>query len=249
MSEYPDILEDYLEISRKRRNNRIAIAKTQLHLLDELSFQERVLKHYRNLSEELTSSHETTEDASHETFREESNFVESQIFFYQLYANAVRGIGDGIAWRVLNYDRAVLRALSDGQSKQQIVAQGTINELTEWCHQFDTDSGIAILNSLTNWLSIGDVTVLKNDNSVEIIEVKSSKTSSSRITRQKQRMRETVNFLNLDKGVFRGKTIEIIRLPIKPENQLSDLLSLLEIADKQGCAGARINNWCCLRMF
>jgi hypothetical protein len=35
-SEYRDILRDYFEISRKRRTNRMALFKLQLHLLDDL---------------------------------------------------------------------------------------------------------------------------------------------------------------------------------------------------------------------
>jgi hypothetical protein len=34
--EYADIFEDYLTITRKRKNNRTAMAKVQLHLMEEL---------------------------------------------------------------------------------------------------------------------------------------------------------------------------------------------------------------------
>jgi hypothetical protein len=45
-SEMPEVLEDYLIVSRKRRQNRLAIAKLQVHLVDELLTIEATTKHY-----------------------------------------------------------------------------------------------------------------------------------------------------------------------------------------------------------
>ena len=67
--------------------------------------------------------------------------------------------------------------------------------------------GVAILNSLTNWLTYGDITVAHDDGSVEVLEVKRSKTTSSRVVRQKQKMRELVTFLEKGRGSLEGKTV------------------------------------------
>src|SRR5260370_1147103 len=81
--------------------------------------------------------------------------VERELFRHRAHANCFRAIGDGIAWRAFKHDRAALRALSGNAVKQQILDQGTINELHQWSATFDTGQGLAILNSLTNWLAIG----------------------------------------------------------------------------------------------
>src|ERR1700676_5329318 len=52
-SEMPEVLEDYLQTSRKRRNNRLALARLQAHLVDELITVEATIKHYRDKKAEL----------------------------------------------------------------------------------------------------------------------------------------------------------------------------------------------------
>lgn len=46
-SELPDILEDYLAISRNRRHNWSALSRLQLHLIEELLIQEGAVKHFK----------------------------------------------------------------------------------------------------------------------------------------------------------------------------------------------------------
>ena len=52
--EWADIFEDYLTISRKRQQNKTAMAKLQLHLLEELMLAQAAIKHYREKLDELT---------------------------------------------------------------------------------------------------------------------------------------------------------------------------------------------------
>jgi len=54
-SDFPDILEDFLSISRKRQQNPTALARLQIHMLEELLIQESVVKHYRERIAELES--------------------------------------------------------------------------------------------------------------------------------------------------------------------------------------------------
>jgi hypothetical protein len=178
-SDLPDILEDFLDISRRRRRNRTAISKLQLSMLQEIVFQEAVVKKYKERLEELKIS--SAGDASEPDSEIEA--TNRSLFMYRVYANAIRAIGDGIAWRALDYDRAVTRLMAEHGTKQQIMSEGLMGELLEWSIHFDS-SGIAILNSLTNCLAVGDVTVVKDDGSAEIVEVKSSSVKSRRKIRQ-----------------------------------------------------------------
>jgi hypothetical protein len=102
---------------------------------------------------------------------------------------------------------------------------------------------MAILNALTNWLAIGDITLIKDDGSVELVEVKSSETDSSRIGRQKKKMQEVSDLLKNGQGTLDGQNITIVRFNITPENELRGLFKLLEAAGRSGWDGRRVNGW------
>jgi hypothetical protein len=206
--EYADIFEDYLTITRKRKNNRTAMAKVQLHLMEELLIAQGAAKRYRERLEELKVEMATPE-ADDAKGKKELGIVERELFLHRAHANCLRAIGDGIARRSLGYDRAALRALAGKAVKQQILEQGTINELHQWASVFDTGQGLAIFNALTNWLAMGDVTVVQNDGTVEIVEVKSSGTESSRVSRQKQKLREVSDLLKNGKEYSKAKNSTI----------------------------------------
>jgi len=245
--EYADIFEDYLAISRKRKNNRTAMAKVQLHLIEELLIAQTATKRYRERLNELQADAGTAQ--ADDAKKREIDLVKREMFLHRAHANCIRSIGDGIAWRALGYDRAALRALSGKAVKQQILEQGMLNELHEWSAIFDTGQGLAIFNAVTNWLAIGDVTVVKKDGAVEIVEVKSSATDSSRITRQKQKMREVTDLLKNGKGTLEGQDIAIIRFDRTPENDLPTLFALLEEAGRSGIAARRISNCSYIEAF
>jgi hypothetical protein len=246
--EYADIFEDYLTITRKRKGNRMAMAKVQLHLVEELLIAQAAAKQYRDKRDELKAG-VIKPDADVEPMKRDLAIVERELFLHRANANCIRAIGDGIAWRALGYDRAALRALSGKAVKQQILEQGTINELHQWASAFDTGQGLAIFNSLTNWLAIGDITIVKDDGSVEVVEVKSGVSDSGRITRQKQTMQEVTNLLKNGKGKLEGQDVTIIRLDISPENDLAALFGLLEEAGRSGFAGRRISDCCYIEAF
>ena len=97
----------------------------------------------------------------------------------------VRSIGDGVAWRVLDYDRVNLRLLSEHQpiSVPQ-VDSGLRTELEELL-RLGEEGGRIILNSITNCLRVGDLTVYRPDTGeVRVVEVKSGGKTTARTRRQ-----------------------------------------------------------------
>ena len=238
-SDFPEILEDYLYISRKRQRNWTALSRLQMHLIEELLVQEGAVRHYK---EALSRLGVDSEERSGDTASDEIKFAREQLFFHRLYASACRAIGDGIAWRSLGYDRAVTRTLSERQSKQTLASEGMIRELREWSSHFERGTRLAIFNALTNCLSVGDVTVVRNDGSVEVIEVKSSNTKSRRKIRQKDKLREVVSRLDTGEGQVDGQDVEIEILPITPETGLDRIEKLLNLANVKGWAAGKISN-------
>lgn len=243
-AEHSEILEDYLEISRKRRNNRKALAKLQLHLLEDLLEAEVALKYFKQEHEKLEATRaEVPEETRGDGTSKDLEAIEREIFFHKAHANCLRAIGDGIVWRALAYDRAAVRCLSQNPHKAHVLTEGTLNELTAWSRQFDSSDGIPILNSLTNCLTTGDITLVRDDGSVEIVEVKSSKTKSRRITRQKQRMQEVYELLNFGEGELENARVEVLQLDIFPENGLDEIRGLLQEAERSGYAARRLSNF------
>jgi hypothetical protein len=240
-SDFPDILEDFLEISRKRRNNWTALARLQTHMLEELLVQEGAVRHYRARLKKLDDRSRLAEFAEPDR-KNEIEFVRQELFFYRMYANAVRAIGDGIAWRTLGYDRAVARLMSERETKQWLTSEGLIQELREWSMHFERGTGLAILNALTNCLAVGDITVVRPDDSVEIIEVKSSNVKSGRKVRQKQKMSEVVTLLDSGEGHSGSRNLQIEILPVTPETGLDQIEELLDTASQKGVAARKISN-------
>jgi hypothetical protein len=243
--EHLEFLEDLLSISRRRKNNNVVLGRLQMWLLNEISGDERTVKGLKARAEErgLNLYAEAPKDLDSESVRLKKA-VENGVHFHRARANCIRQIGDGIAWRAFGFDRAAMRLLSERATKQHVTADGTTHELEAWAKPFDDGDGISLLNSVTNVLGIGDVTVAKKDGSGEILEVKASKTTSGRLTRQKQKMREVVKLLSLGQGTVEDREVTIQILEIVPENDLQALLQLLDRASRDGWSAGRISDCC-----
>lgn len=241
-----DVMEDYLGITRKRMKNHIAMAKVQLHIAEDIMFAQGAVKYYRKNFDELTAAEGGAVAAGASIAKKE---ITKELFLHRMFANCFRIIGDGIAWRALGFDRAVLRALAGSAVKQQLLEQGTINEMHHFAKAFDTGQGFAILNPITNSLAIGDVTIIKNDGTVEAVEVKSTNADGGRVARQKQRMREITELIKTGAGELEGQDITIVRFDVPLDNNLADLRRLLEEATRSGHAGEMIHNCCYVEAF
>ncbi len=243
--EHLELLEEFLSISKRRRENGVVLANLQLWLLSEILADENAVKGLKELAKQKGISLDGSESRTLEGAEAKlKNAVENGLHFHRARANCMRQIGDGIAWRSFGYDQAVMRLLSQRATKQQIAAEGTAHELQAWAKTFDNNQGIAIFNAVTNVLGIGDVTVVKTDGSGEIIEVKASKATSRRLTRQKRKMREVVKLLNFGHGAIEDKELTILLLDILPENDLNALLELFDRASNGGWSAGRINTCC-----
>jgi hypothetical protein len=104
-----------------------------------------------------------------------------------------------LAWRSFGYDRFTQQILCANAVKQTVIAYGTIAELEEWRSINDQQGYRAIINAITNCISIGDITATEADGNVELIEVKSGKTKSRRLTRQKNRLHCYVEYVDVGK--------------------------------------------------
>ena len=105
-------------------------------MLEDIVVQERSIKSYK----EKLNAETSLPDRAAES-------IKSQITLNGLIANAIRQIGDGIAWRAFDYDRFTHRILCSHPVKQTILAEGTIAELGHWAAINDSANRKAIFNA------------------------------------------------------------------------------------------------------
>ena len=207
LPQYAEVLDDYLEIGKKRRNSPFALAKLQIHLLEELATIEQAVSSLKHQAEILKAKPIGATTGEQDSSNSEFDEIDRHIYFHRAHANCIRSIGDSLVWRAVGYDRAVLRALCQNPVKQRVIGDSTQQELDEWSRANHAGNGLVFLNSITNCLSIGDITVVKVDGAIEILEVKASAAKSRRLTRQKQKMREILTLLNFGQGSLKCRRL------------------------------------------
>jgi len=97
--------------------------------------------------------------------------IEKSILAQRQWIRVLQTIADGIAWRNFEFDRPILRHLSDGPGPGHITQQDYDYRaaLEKYLRSL---SGFPIVNDLTRTLRVGDFTVLNRDGKKIIFEIK-----------------------------------------------------------------------------
>ncbi len=99
--------------------------------------------------------------------KKEKEDLEHKLMIYREWIRIYQTIADGIAWRVLNFNRPVLRLLSEND------APGHIHPpYAEILKKFVSSSDVVLVNDLTRYLRIGDLTRVTKDGKVFLYELK-----------------------------------------------------------------------------
>ena len=150
----------------------------------------------------------------------------------------IRAVGDGIAWRALQYDRRAFTVLGDGERVGRVASGiGRDAELTALANLWENEGQFAIHNDMTNCLRHGDLTaIVERDGEVEvtIFEVKAG---SSRDNAQLQRLERATELLrkHLDpSGGSEGGMLRVTQVPARYETFLHTLPGLVDHAKAVG---------------
>jgi len=156
----------------------------------------------------------------------------------------LRWVGDAFAFRMLKYDRFALRTLSENYDPGHIdVESKGVKTLVKTCLQivFSRWEHV-IIHDITNFLRIGDLTMIHHGRKA-VLEVKSSDATSPRTIRQWTRIESAVKALSERQILVNGKTVPVIYMDIRPKSHVKQIRSLIRTARRDGKATMQIGNY------
>jgi len=157
-------------------------------------------------------------------------------------AHVIKQIGDGIAWRTLNYDRPVIRQLADKPQTGHIELESAIQEFAAAAEHVEHTGDIVVMNDLTNFLRHGDFTCV-GGGGVTIAEYKGGTAArrSSRAKRQSRRLAEVLEFVNTGVRDADGGLEILLRQRVMARSHLATVAELIGEARRKGAAQARLS--------
>ncbi len=234
------ILEDYLRVSLLRRSNPLPLAKLQIHLLQDLVGAEKAVQEYKKDHQPPPASPQSNPASS--VAGEDAAAPDVEAHPAKMICNALRDIADGIAWRVFEYDRSILHEFARRPSAKHINIGGLDAEIGEFRNAIMSLGAIAILNDLTHYLKLGDITVRTPEGDFEILEVKKGRKTSGRITRQRQELHRTVEFFNRGERSDEAGRVVIQMLDVTPETYTGIVRRLTGRAEADGAAVEQVGS-------
>lgn len=239
IKDWRDVIEDYIEISKRRKINKLAMFKLQIDILGDILLINDTIKGYIKLVEQPEERKIRFPDI--ETNEKNVEYWESEIKTYKIILNALKDIGDGIAWRILNYDRSLVynMCINNEDPGPLNINQGLLTELHS-LGDFSNDPKVInfVYHAITNFLLISDVTIVLNNGDVNFVEIKGGKNPrgkswKERLARQKEKAVNIVKIGNESEGESSKEKVKFRLIDNKPQTILDRLDTLLKrVKDK-----------------
>lgn len=166
-------------------------------------------------------------------------------------ALAIKGIGDGIAWRSLGYDRAAIHEFVFNPQSGHMHLDAIQEEVAAAAAHVERTQEIVVINDLTNCLRLGDFTSVSGGGAALPHEVKSGRGArkSGRANRQKKKREQVVGFIQSGERVTPRGVEKHLRLKTKPRAHLGELQDVVSRARTSGTAHKRVSDSLAVEVF
>jgi hypothetical protein len=157
-------------------------------------------------------------------------------------ARVIKEIGDGMAWRALNYDRPVICELASKPQTGHVEVESAVQELNAAAAHVERTGDIVVMNDLTNFLRYGDYTCV-GGGSVTLMEWKGGTAArrSRRAKRQRRKVESVVEFLNTGVRYLEDRRQLLLRQSVRANTHLRTVAELIREAKQRGVAHARLS--------
>lgn len=156
----------------------------------------------------------------------------------------LRDVGDGLAWRIYDYDRALILALSDHPLAGPIVPKkGLEAEIGRIVQNFRDTGHFTLMHDLTTVLRHHDLTEVHADGYRELHEVKRTESSRARSDASKQRRAlEAALAAAAGSAPLASSAAHITRSAVQLRTHVRELSGVLTVARRDGSAVTRIGD-------
>jgi hypothetical protein len=160
-----------------------------------------------------------------------------------LLSFALRELADGIAWRLLRFERRAFAVLGDGPRVDRLaLGVGFDTELKRIAEHWEQHGRLALHNDLTTCLRYGDLTVLLGADDEATVGVEEVKAAGQRGMRRRQtkQLDERLDFLDSNfQASGADGPVSLQQLPIPYQTHLQALAAVLAGARARGYADAQ----------
>lgn len=249
IKDWRDVTEDYIAIAKKRRNNKFAMIKLQANLIEDIIRINTAIKNYRYLIEKPETRKEQFPNL--EVSDKNIKYWETELKSHKIILAALKDIGDGIAWRLLDYNRSLIYNMccNNSDGGPLVVNQGLINDINSLESYANNDDVINfVYHGTTNFLLIGDLTVKYSNGEINFVEIKSQKNQhgsswKGRVQRQKDRAENLITIANEGVGNSSGLNIKIQEIAGVPNVCIKKLRSLLNTAKNSDVCSLNLSQY------